>query len=225
MEISTENRNLWEQVADYLALVPSPLSGFDLFNYMGPMVFTRGRRETGDVLRQLISELEEHIANGTSTYPAKQEFRIFWEGIAYWPYLSHNLKTLKKYGINVVATAYARAWSLDYVPGDLDSLARAYSWTSSNNILIDESVRRRKEWNEKFQVDGTIYHVNRACKVMVGQQQELMRQVSEACGGLPYMSFDGDQADYRNFSEAQFETRVEAFVELMKQHKEAKNNG
>ena len=225
MRISTENRNLWEQVADYLALQPSPLSGFDLFNYMGPMVFTRGRRETGDVLRQLISEIEEHIKNGTSTYPAEEKYRVFWEGIACWPYLSHNLKTLKKYGINVCATAYARAWSLDYTPGDLDSLARAYSFTSSNNILLDESVRRRKEWNEKFHIDGTIYHVNRACKVMVGQQRELQRQVSEACGGLPYMSFDGDQADFRNFSEAQFETRIEAFAEMMKKHKEERANG
>lgn len=225
MRISTENRNLWEQVADYLELRPSPLSGFDLFNYMGPMVFTRGRRETGDVMRQLISEIEEHIKNGTSTYPAKEEFRVFWEGIACWPYLSHNLKTLKKYGINVCATAYARAWSLDYTPGDLESLARAYAFTSSNNILLEESVRRRKEWNTKFHIDGTIYHVNRACKVMVCQQQELMRQVSEACGGLPYMSFDGDQADFRNFSEAQFETRIEAFTELMRKHKEEVENG
>lgn len=225
MKISTINRNLWEQVADYLAIVPSPISGFDLFNYMGPMVFTRGRTETADVLRQLIAETEENIKNGKSTYPAKEEFRVFWEGIACWPYLSHNLKTLKKYGINVCATAYARAWSLDYTPGDLDSLAAAYSFTSSNNILLEESVKRRKEWNEKFHIDGTIYHVNRACKVMVCQQQELMRQVSEACGGLPYMSFDGDQADYRNFSEAQFEQRIEAFAETMRNRKEALKNG
>ena len=225
MRISTANRNLWEQSADYLALEPSPLSGFDLFNYMGPMVFTRGREETGDVMRQLIAEIEEHIKNGTSTYPGEQHFRVFWEGIACWPYLSHNLKTLKKYGINVCATAYARAWSLDYTPGDIESLARAYSFTSSNNILMDESIRRRKEWNEKFHIDGTIYHVNRACKVMVCQQQELMRRVSEACGNLPFMAFDGDQADYRNFSEAQFETRIEAFAELMRKHKEELRNG
>ena len=52
-----------------------------------------------------------------------------------------------------------------------------------------------------------------------------MRRVSEACGNLPYMSFDGDQADFRNFSEAQFETRIEAFAELMRKHKEELQNG
>ena len=134
----------------YLALVPSPLSGFDLFNYMGPMVFCRGQSCTTAVMEQLISEIEEHVKNGTSTYPVKEEFRVFWEGIACWPYLSHNLKTLKKYGINVCATAYAKAWALDYESGDMDGLARVYSFNSSNNILIDETVKRRVEWNKKF---------------------------------------------------------------------------
>ena len=51
-------------------------------------------------------------------------------------------------------------------------------------------------WGDVYKrQDGTIYHVNRACKVMVCQQQELMRRVSEACGNLPFMAFDGDQAD------------------------------
>ena len=43
--------------------------------------------------------------------------------------------------------------------------------------------------------------------------------------GIPFTSFDGDQADYRNYSEAQFETRIEGLVEIMKQNKEAKENG
>ena len=96
---------------------------------------------------------------------------------------------------------------------------------SIHRLKVCKRQRRRKEWNTKFHIDGTIYHVNRACKVMVCQQQELMRQVSEACSGLPYMSFDGDQADFRNFSEAQFETRIEAFAELMRKHKEERRNG
>lgn len=220
MRISTINKNLWEKVNDYLALKPSPLSGFDLFNYMGPMVFCRGQECTTAVMEQLLSEIEEHAKNGTSTFPVKEEFRVFWEGIACWPYLSHNLKTLKKYGINVCATAYAKAWALDYEIGNLDDMARVYSFNSSNNILIDETIERRVAWNKKFSIDGSIYHVNRACKVMACQQQEVMRQVSALGGGLPYVSFDGDQADFRNFSEAQFETRIEAFAELMRKHKE-----
>ena len=31
-------------------------------------------------MRQLIAEIEEHIKNGTSTYPGEQHFRVFWGG-------------------------------------------------------------------------------------------------------------------------------------------------
>jgi benzoyl-CoA reductase/2-hydroxyglutaryl-CoA dehydratase subunit BcrC/BadD/HgdB len=35
-------------------------------------------------------------------------------------------------------------------------------------------------------------------------------------------SFDGDQADARNFSEAQYDTRVQGLTEIMQNIKEAK---
>lgn len=112
---------------------------------MGSMVFTRDKKETADVFEQLLSEIEEHRKNGTSTFGKKEEFRIFWEGIACFPYLSHNAKTLAKYGINVVSASYGKAWALDYEIGNLEDMARAYCFASSNNILIDETVKRRIE--------------------------------------------------------------------------------
>ena len=53
---------------------------------------------------------------------------------------------------------------------------------------------------------------------------EVQRQLSKAAG-VPFTAFDGDQADYRNYSEAQFETRIQGLVEVMKQAKEARENG
>lgn len=37
--------------------------------------------------------------------------------------------------------------------------------------------------------------------------------------GVPYVIFDGDQTDPRNFNEAQFDTRVEALAEMMADQK------
>ena len=47
------------------------------------------------------------------------------------------------------------------------------------------------------------------------------RQVGEACD-IPVASFDGDQADPRNFSEAQYDTRVQGLMEIMEANKEKK---
>lgn len=224
MEISAINKDLWQKANELLAHCPSPLSGFDMFNYMSCMVCFRGKKETTDILNQLIAEIEEHIKNGTSTYPVKEEYRIFWEGIACWPYLGHNMKVMKKYGINMVATGYVKAWALDYDVNDLDGMARAYSSTSNNNNNLETIVKRRAEALKQFKCDGMIYHINRSCKVMDCQQYEVQRRLMELTG-VPYTSFDGDQSDFRNYSEAQFETRIQGLVEIMKQNKEARKNG
>lgn len=56
------------------------------------------------------------------------------------------------------------------------------------------------------------------------QMMEVQRQLARQAG-VPFAAFDGDQADFRNYSEAQFETRIQGLVEVMKQNKEGKTNG
>lgn len=109
MKISQRNSYLWERANNLLDRKPSPLSGFELFNYMSAMVCNRGKTSSTAILEQLNSEIEKHIEEGTSTFPVEEQFRISWDGIACWPYLSHNLRTLKKYGINMVASSYGKA--------------------------------------------------------------------------------------------------------------------
>ena len=222
MAISQRNSYLWERANDLMYHKPAPIGGFELFNYMSAMVCNRGKPSSTAILEQLNQEIEEHIAAGTSTFPVEQEFRVSWDGIACWPYLSHNLRTLKKYGINMVASSYGKAWAIQYE--DLDGMARAYCFASTNGDNATTMLSRRLEALKRFDCDGTIYHVNRSCKVMDCQMMEVQRQLSELAG-VPFTSFDGDQADYRNYSEAQFETRIQGLVEVMKQNKEASNHG
>ena len=222
MEISQRNSYLWERANNLLDRKPSPLSGFELFNYMSCMVCNRGKESTTEILKQLNAEIEQHIADGTSTYPVEEQFRISWDGIACWPYLRHNLHTLKQYGINMVASSYGKAWAIEYE--DLDGMARAYCFASTNGDNATTMIERRLEALKRFGCEGTIYHVNRSCKVMDCQMMEVQRQLSQQAG-VPFTSFDGDQADYRNYSEAQFETRIQGLVEVMRQKKEAQSNG
>ena len=222
MKISQRNSFLWERANNLMEHKPAPIGGFELFNYMSAMVCNRGKTSSTAVLEQLNAEIEEHIKNGTSTFPVEEQFRVSWDGIACWPYLSHNLRTMKKYGINMVASSYGKAWAIEY--DDLDGMARAYCFASTNGDNASTMIDRRMEALKKFDCEGTIYHVNRSCKVMDCQMMEVQRQISERAG-IPFASFDGDQADYRNYSEAQFETRIQGLVEVMAQKKEANANG
>ena len=222
MAISQRNSYLWERANDLMHHKPAPIGGFELFNYMSAMVCNRGKPSTTAIMEQLIAEMEENIRLGRSTFPVEEDFRVSWDDIACWPYLSHNLRTLKKYGVNMVASSYGKAWAIEY--DDLDGMARAYCFASTNGDNATTMISRRMEALQRFGCEGTIYHVNRSCKVMDCQMMEVQRQLARQAG-VPFAAFDGDQADFRNYSEAQFETRIQGLVEVMKQNKEGKTNG
>ena len=222
MKISQKNSYLWERANNLLDRKPSPLSGFELFNYMACMVCNRGKESTTAILQQLNDEIEEHIKNGTSTFPVEEKFRVSWDGIACWPYLSHNLRTLK----NMEST-----WLPPVTVRRGPSSMRIWTewreltcFASTNGDNATTMLDRRLEALKRFGCEGTIYHVNRSCKVMDCQMMEVQRQLSKLAG-VPFTSFDGDQADYRNFSEAQFETRIQGLVEVMSQKKGVEADG
>ena len=129
-----------EKANDLLHYKPAPIGGFELFNYMSAMVCNRGKTSTTAILEQLISEMNEH--NKTGLPPSSGAgVRVSWDGIACWPYLSHNLRTLKKYGINMVASSYGKAGAIEYE--DLDGMARAYCFASTNGDNATTMLSRR----------------------------------------------------------------------------------
>ena len=69
-----------------------------------------------------------------------------------------------------------------------------------------------------FKVDGALFHSNRSCKGMDFKQYEIQRKLESELG-IPSVIFDGDQTDPSVFSEAQYETRVQALVEMMAERK------
>jgi len=216
------NSKLFDEIIKLNARAPAPLSGFDFFNYMSCLVLCRGKESTTEIFRQLKEEVEEFIAKGTSSFPAEEEFRVHWEGIACWPNLAHNLKTLKKYGVNAVINGYVTAWNVVYEPGNLDSMAYAYATSSTNSLSTPSIMNMRAKTIQNYNCDGMLCHVNRSCKLMtfhifVG------RNIVEEKTGVPCANFDGDQSDTRVYSEAQFETRVQGLVEIMKQNKAVKH--
>ncbi len=221
MEISAENGKLWKESMQLSKdNYPSPMNGFDLFTYMAIIVCYRGKKETTDAFKYLIEELKENAKEGKSSFRGEEKYRIMMEGIPCWPYIGYKMKTLAKYGINMTGSVYPYAWALEYEKDDLDGLAKAYS-SMFNSVNIEKMSEYRNQALDDGNCVGVLYHMNRSCKLMSFVQYEMARQVANH-SHLPYSSFDGDQADPRGFSEAQFETRVQGLVEIMDQHKEAK---
>lgn len=218
MEVSRENARLWKRAFELVGHVPSPANGFDFYNYLTLMVFMRGRPETTEVLRLWIREMERKIARGEGPFRgAEEKYRVMFDGIACWPQLAHTAKVFRSYGINITGSNYPDGWAVRYETGDLDGMARAYA-SVANNMSLEKAVEKRVEIIRQGRCDGAVYHMNRSCKVMDFTTYEAQRRVF-AETGVPYMTFDGDQADPRVFVAAQFDTRVQALVEMMEARK------
>lgn len=220
MAISNRTAHAWSKAMSYAEQKPSPLDGFNMFNYMAMMVCLRGKESSAELYEAIAREMEENIAENKSQFPGEQKYRIMWDGIACWPYLSHNYKTMLQNGMVIAASTYPRAWEIVYGQNSMDDLARIYAGIGNNCCVKYQAVERAKI-HEESQVDGIIYHVNRSCKIMDFMQPEMRRQIYEI-NHIPYISFDGDQSDPKNFSKAQFETRLQGLAENIDERRKEK---
>lgn len=205
----------WDRAMGMAATVPSPLNGFDMFNFMALIVCTRSKKCSEDVFNKLADELEEKASRGEDAFKGGEKYRIAWEGIAVWPYLSPTYKSLKALGANMVGSTYPGAWSIHYDIGNLDQMAAGYASMYSNTCL-SHKVDVVSDVIKNTNCTGITYHLNRSCKLMSFLNVEIAEKVKERTN-TPYVSFDGDQTDPRNFSIAQFDTRVQALAEMMEE--------
>ena len=210
----------WLKVCDYLQYKPAPYSGFDLFNHMADVVTARGKVAAAEAFEQLEKDLEETIKKGETTTPFPEQYRVMFEGIPCWPKLPNLFKPLKANGVNVTAVVYAPAFGFVY--NNIDEMARAY-YKAPNSVCIEQGVAWREGICKDNKVDGVLVHYNRSCKPWSGYMAEMQRRFTKDLG-IPCAGFDGDQADPRNFNEAQYETRVQGLVEAMDANKAKEGN-
>lgn len=216
MEISGRTSRAWLAATATARHTPSPFNGFDLLNHMAVMVTARGKLEAAEAMETLLAEYEANHEKGESTFRAEEKHRIMFEGIACWPWLRVTATGLKSRGINMVTTIYADAFGFIYK--DFDDMCRAYCKVP-NAINLETARDKRVKLCKDNHVEGLLVHTNRSCKLWSGFMYEMSRQIGQECD-IPVTSFDGDQADARNFSEAQYDTRVQGLTEIMQARKE-----
>ncbi len=217
MRISNENSKAWAKAMSYLRSKPSPMNGFAMFNYMAMIVCARGKASSKEIFDLLAEEHKKLVESGETRFKGEEEFRVMWDGIAVWPSLGFTAKTLTNNGINMNASTYPDAFAVAYDELTLEGMARGYAGTA-NTRNVEFHIDARAGLMESYGCDGALYHMNRSCKVWDMMQYTIAKGTSEKTG-KPYAIFDGDQADPRGFSEAQFATRIDGLTEVMAENK------
>ncbi|MDZ4165447.1 MAG: 2-hydroxyacyl-CoA dehydratase [Smithellaceae bacterium] len=220
--LSLQAQRLWQAVLDMSMNKPAPLSAFDAFFHLALIVTLRGTQIAVDYYQELLAEIRERVDKGIGAIPTER-YRLLWDNLPVWyrtKWLSEKFSSLEAC---LVADTYTSAWcgSLKYINEDnfLDSMAEGYSRIYLN-IGIDEMAKEIIGMIDKYQVDGLVMHSNRSCKPYSFGQYDIQRIIREQTG-IPSLIIEADMVDERNFSEAQVDTRIEAFMELLGGNKTA----
>jgi len=215
--LSYEGQRLWQQVLNTTAHKPSPMSAFDAFFFLALIVTLRGTQIAVDFYKDLIDELAQRVKDGIGVVP-NETFRLLWDNLPVWHRLKWLSDRFSAHQACLVADTYTSAWcgALKYIDENnfLDSMAEAYTRIYLN-IGVDQMAEEVLEMVRFYDVDGLVMHSNRSCKPYSFGQMDIMQIVREKTG-IPVLMIEADMVDPRSFSESQIETRIEAFMEIVR---------
>ena len=216
--VARDSSALWGEVLASMKVRPAPMSIFDAFIHLAPIVSLRGLPVTLEYYQTLLDELKERNNNKIGAVIPERK-RLMWDNIAIW-YKVRDFSTLfAERGMNFVTATYTNAWAETISFMDetrpFESLARTYSRVILNNNLnhrLDLMERLIKE----YQVDGLVIHSARSCKPYSVGQYDIKRLLMERLN-IPSVVIEADITDFRAYSEEQARTRLEAFFEALEQ--------
>ena len=218
--LSLEGQKLWQAVLDTAACRPAPMSAFDAFYHLALIVTLRGTQEAVTYYRNLLRTMTDRAARGIGAVP-NEKYRLLWDNIPIWHRTRWLSNKFASHHACLVADTYTSAWcgAIRYVDENrfLDSMAQAYTRIYLN-IGIDEMAKMVVEMIDKYDVDGLVLHSNRSCKPYSIGQLDLQRIVEQQ-RGIPCLMIESDMTDERSFSESQISTRIDAFMEIIKDRK------
>jgi bcr-type benzoyl-CoA reductase subunit B len=216
IHIARETSLTWGEVLATMKARPAPMSIFDAFGHLAPIVSLRGLPVALEYYRSLLQELKERVKQGVGAISSERK-RLMWDNIAIW-YKWRDLSNLfADRGMNMVTDTYTSAWAENAPHMDesrpLESMARTYSLVILNNNL-NHRLKLMERLIKEYQVDGLVIHSAKSCKPYSVGQYDIKRFLMDRLA-VPSVVIEADITDSRVYSEEQTRTRLEAFFEAM----------
>jgi len=206
----------WGEVLATMKARPAPMTIFDAFVHLAPIVSLRGLPVAREYYRILLQELRERVEQGTGAITNERK-RLMWDNIAIWYKVRDFANLFAQQGMNFVTATYTNAWA-ETTPlldegSPFEAMARAYSLVILNNNL-NHRLNLMERLIREYRVDGLVIHSARSCKPYSVGQYDLKRLLLERLN-VPSVIIEADITDSRAYSEEQAMTRLNAFFETM----------
>ncbi|MFH1842321.1 MAG: 2-hydroxyacyl-CoA dehydratase family protein [bacterium] len=207
---------MWKKVLRLAEHRPSPITFFDGTIHMGPAVVLRGDPRAEVYYEQLITELEERIANGVAAVD-DEAHRFYWEGMPVWGKLREHAELFGEQKTCVVASTYCNSWVFEAMGND-DPFAGMASAYTELFIVRDEVFKERylTDMAADYHIDGIIYHDAKTCPNNSNNRYGMPLRLAKKLG-IPYVVINGDLNDLRLYSEEQARTQFEALIEQLQE--------
>lgn len=216
IRIAKETSLTWGKVLGTLKARPAPMTIFDAFGHLAPVVSLRGLPVALEYYQLLLKELEERVERGVGALKRETK-RLMWDNIAIWYKVRDYAELFASRGMNFVTATYTNAWAETTHFMDetrpFESMAKTYGLAILNNHL-EHRLTLMEELIRDFQVDGLVIHSAKSCKPYSVGQYDLKSLLLDRLG-IPSVVIEADITDFRAFSEEQANTRLNAFFETL----------
>lgn len=213
IRLSTEATALWTRILEAAAHRPAPITVFDQFISMAPIVSQRGTQVAVDFYRAMAEELEDRVRHNVGAID-NERYRFYWDNLPIWPELRRMSLFLEERGVSLVTSIYTWAWAMLGVQEEdpLTDWMNQYLYTF--NFDLEKRVGQYVELAARYELDGFLYHSNRSCKWLSMDIPEVRRMVAERTG-IPGVILEGDHNDPRLYSVESLENQIDSFLELL----------
>jgi benzoyl-CoA reductase/2-hydroxyglutaryl-CoA dehydratase subunit BcrC/BadD/HgdB len=214
--LSKEASQLWAEIMATGKARPAPITAFDEFIHMAPIVEMRGEPFTVEYYRAMLRELKERVSKGVGAL-TREKKRILWDNLPIWYRIRRFSEMLAERGVAMVGSTYTNAWGelADMMDPSrpLESAARVYLHPILNRGT-GQKLETMKTMLKEYSADGIILHSDRSCKpYSIGQMNQRERLAREL--GTAALLLEADHNDPRVFSDEQAENRLNAFFEVL----------
>jgi len=204
----------WRDVLELCRNRPAPMTAFDAFVHLAPVVSLRGEPGCLEYYHMLRDELADRVAKGIGGIE-NERHRLLWDNLPIWFMMRPLGRLFASEGFNFVVSTYTNAWAETaglFDPKDpLRSGAAVYS-----KIILNRDLKHKRELilrlARDYECDGVVMHSDRSCKPYSVGQYDLADLFTRE-HGLRTMVLEADHGDPRSYSAEQGELRVRAFME------------
>jgi len=213
---SSKASSLYAEFLNTARHIPSPITSFDAFMHLAPMMNLRGFPEAVSYYELLLAEVRQRVEQSFSAVGG-ESYRLYWDNIPVWYKLGWLARKFASYGACTVAAFYPWLWVEAFARLDsehpLESIAESvvgFYMNRGTKSRIDLPVRLVKD----FSVDGLVAQVSVTCRHILPDQLVITREVQRLTG-VPAVVIEGDMVDERLFSEPQVDRQIEDFISIL----------